>query len=182
MCGHCAGFPSVPDPPGGVRFCTHCEDFIPLINFPSGPRRYVCKMHMWIASGKNSSKKMLSDPQKRVLNQVWARAYKDSRLFKQTRIAITQTEIAKILAGGGVGGIEKTGVLYAAGVVAIVPADPTKVLSVSNLALVAPSTRRVLMKQWKGFGKEGYCKLLTGSNASEEAFSERTPLTLGLPL
>jgi hypothetical protein len=137
---------------------------------------------MWIASGKNSSKKMLSDPQKRALNQVWARAYKDSRLFKQTRIAITQTEIAKVLSGGVVGGIEKTGVLYAAGGVAIVPADPTKVLSVSNLALVAPSTRRVLMKHWKGFGKEGYCKLLPGSNASEEVFSERKPLTLGQSL
>jgi hypothetical protein len=129
---------------------------------------------MWIASGKNSSKKMLSDPQKRALNQVWARAYKDSRFFKQTRIAITQTEIAKILAAGVLSGIEKTGVLYAAGGVAIVPADPTKVLSVSNLALVTPSTRRVLMKQWKSSGEEGYCKLLPGSNASEEGFSERT--------
>jgi len=125
---------------------------------------------------------MLSDPNKRALNQVWARAYKDSRLFKQTRIAITQTEIAKILSGGVVGGIEKTGVLYAAGGVAIVPVDPTKVLSVSNLALVLTSTRSPLMKQWKKMGKEGYCKLLTGSNASEEAFSERTPLTLGQPL
>ena len=117
-----------------------------------------------------------------VKTQVWARAYTDSRLFQQTRIAITQTEIAKILSGGGVGGIEKTGVLYAAGGVAIVPADPTKVLSVSNSALVATSTRSVLMKHWKKLGREGYCKLLPGSNASEETFSERTPITLGQPL
>ena len=78
--------------------------------------------------------------------------------------------------------MEKTGVLYAGGSVAIVPADPTKVLSVSNSALVATSTPGALMKHWKKLGKERYCKLLTGSNASEEAFSERTPLRLGQPL
>jgi hypothetical protein len=102
---------------------------------------------MWIASGKRSSKKMLSEPQKRALNQVWGRAYKDSRLFKQTRIAITQAEIGKILAVWVAGGIEKNGVLYEAGGVALVPADPTKVLSASNSAIVATSTRSVLMKQ-----------------------------------
>jgi hypothetical protein len=137
---------------------------------------------MWIASGKASSKKMLKDPHKRALNQVWARAYKDSRLFKQTRIALTQAEIAKILAGVVADGIEKTSVLSEAGGIAIVPADPNKVLSASNSALVATSTRSVLMKQWKHFGKEEYCKILQGSNASEEAISEQTPLTVGQPL
>jgi hypothetical protein len=123
---------------------------------------------MWIASGKRSSKKMLSDPQKRMLNQVWGRAYKDSRLFKQTRIAITQTEIGKILAVWVAGGIEKNGVLCEAGGVAIVPVDPTKVLSASNSAIVATSTRSVLMKRWKHLGKAEYCKLLEGSNELEE--------------
>ena len=136
---------------------------------------------MWIASGKRSSKKMLSDPQKRALNQVWGRAYKDSRLFKQTRISITQAEIGKILAVWVAGGIEKNGGLYEAGGVAIVPADPTKVLSASNSAIVASSTRSVLMKQWKRFGKTEYCKLLLERNALEEAISERTPLTLSQP-
>ena len=147
MCGHCTGSPAVPDPPGGVRFCTHCEKFIPLIKFPSGTRRYVCKMHMWIASGKASSKKMLKVPHKRALNQVWARAYKDSRLFKQTRIALTQAEIAKILAVVVADGKEKAGAAYEAGGIAVVPVDPNKVLSASNSALVATSTRSVLMKQ-----------------------------------
>jgi len=68
-------------------------------------------MHLWIASGKRSAKKMLSAPQKRALNQVWLRAYKDSRLFKQARIAITQAETGKILAVWVAGGIKKTGVL-----------------------------------------------------------------------
>jgi len=175
MCVHCIGFPSVPDR-GGVRFCTHCEDFVPLAKFQSGgPRRYVCKFHMYIASGQRSSKKMLSDPQKRALHQLWGRAFKDSKLFKQPRIAITQAEIAKILAFAAPGGVGKSGVLYAAKVFAIVPSDPTKALSAANSALVSTSTRSLLMRQWKLFGKEGYCEHLTGGNGSAGANSERTP-------
>ena len=136
---------------------------------------------MWIASGKRSSQKMLKKPRKRALNQVWARAYKDSRLFKQARIAITQAEIAKILAGVVADGIEKTSVMSEAGGIAIVPADPNKVLSASNSALVTTSTRSVLMKQWKRFGKAEYCKLLMERNALEEAISERTPLPCSQP-
>jgi hypothetical protein len=138
-------------------------------------------MHMWLASGKISSKKMLEDPRKRALNQVWSRAYKDCKFFKQTRVAITQAEIGKLLAVVVAGGIAKTWVLSEVGRIAVVPMDPTKLLSASNSALVATSTRSVLMKQWKRFGKEEYCKALQESSASEEAISERTPLTLGQP-
>jgi hypothetical protein len=137
---------------------------------------------MWVATGKRSSKKMLEDPQKRVLTQVWSRAYKDCKVFKQTRIAFTQAEIGKLLAFVVAGGIEKIGVLSEVGGIAVVPVDPTKLLSASNSALVATSTRSVLMKQWTRFGKEEYCKLLQDSNASGEAISERTPLTLGQPM
>jgi hypothetical protein len=136
---------------------------------------------MWLAIGKRSSKKMLEDPQKRVLKQVWSRAYKDCKVFKQTRIAITQAEIGKLLAVVVAGGIEKTGVLSEVGGIAVVSLDPTKLLSASNSALVATSTRSALMKKWKSFGKEDFCKILRGSNGSEETISERTPLTLGHP-
>ena len=35
----------IPDPPNGVRFCRKCNDFLPLLDFPSGKRRYECKVH-----------------------------------------------------------------------------------------------------------------------------------------
>jgi hypothetical protein len=128
---------------------------------------------MYITSGQRSAKKMRNNPQKRSLSKVWARAYKDSRVFKQTRIAITQAEISKIL-----GGMGKTGALSEAVEIALVPADPTKVLSVSNSALVSISTRRALMKQWKRSGTDEYCALLSGSYASEATISERDPVAL----
>ena len=83
MCGHYRGLPSAPDPPGGMRFCIHCNDSIPIVKFPSGLRRYVCRMHVWISSGKRSAQKMLNNPQKRALSKVWARDYKDVLFFKR---------------------------------------------------------------------------------------------------
>jgi len=160
--------PKVPDPPGGVRWCTHCEEFIPIPKFPSGTRRYVCRKHMWKASGKHPSKKWMSDPRQRALHQIWGRAYTDARFFEQPRIAITQAEISEILTCSVADGIDKDGVMYRAEGVAIVPADPTKTLSVSNSAVVTTITRRVLMKQWKKTGKEMYCKILQGCHASKQ--------------
>jgi hypothetical protein len=161
MCAHCSGYPCVPDHPGGVRYCTHCEDFIPITSFPSGPRRFVCKAHMK-ASAKRSTRKMFSNPQKRALHKVWARCYKDCSLFQQTGIGIKQSEIDQLLKVGVADEIEKNVGLYEklARVIAVVPVDPTKLLCISNAALVSPSTRKLLVKRWKRFGKEEYSKLL----------------------
>ena len=99
---------------------------------------------------------------------MWGRAYADCRIFQQSRIAITQAEIGNILAVWVADGTGKNSVLYEAGCVVIVPVDPTKALAVSNSAIVATTTRRVLMKQWKKTGKEMYCKTLQGIHASEQ--------------
>jgi hypothetical protein len=114
------------------------------------------------ASAKRSTKKMLSNPQKRALNKVWARCYKDCSLFEQTRIGIKQAEIDELIKVGVVDEIEKNGVLYEnlAKGIAVVPIDPTNILNISNAVLVSPNTRKLLMKRWKRLGKEEYCKLL----------------------
>ena len=178
MCGHCSDYPSVPDPPGGVRWCTHCEAYLPIIKFASGVRRYICRFHMYRACGQRSAKKMLNNPHKRALNQIWGRAFKDCRDFNQTRIAVKQDDICKLLMGSVAGGIENSVVLPG---IAVVPLDPTKVLCMSNAALVSTSTRILLMKQWKLFGKVDYCKILQESKASEETISETRSLALGQP-
>lgn len=144
-----------------MRFCTHCEDFISIDSFSSGARRFVCKAHMK-ASAKRSTKKMLSNPKKRALAKVWARGYKDCRVFEQTHIGVNQSEIDQLLQVGVVDEIGKNVVLYenVAEGIALVPIDPTNVLCISNAVLVTPATRKLLMSRWKRFGKEGYCKLL----------------------
>lgn len=173
MCGHCAGYPCVPDPPGGVRFCTHCEDFIPIKQFPTGIRRYICKAHMR-ASCKRSTQKMFQNPQKRALSKVWARAYKDCKRFEQTRLGITQAELDKLLTVGVVDELRENVALYEnlARGTAIVPVDPTKILCVSNAALVATSTRKLLLKQLKRSGNRDYSTLLH----KEESYLRMHPI------
>jgi len=136
------------------------------------------------ASGKRSTQKMLSNPQKRALHKVWARCYKDCRLFQQKGIGIKQSEIDQLLKVRVADEIENNNVgLYAnlARGIAVVPVDPTKLLCISNAALVSPSTRKLLVKRWKRFGEVEYCKLLRESNGSEETISETRSLTLGQP-
>ena len=113
-------------------------------------------------NGKRHTKKMLSNPKKHALNKVWARCYKDCRLFGQTRIGIKQAEIDQLLKVGVANELEKNVVLYEnlARGFAVVPVEPTKVLCISNAALVTPNTRKLLVKRWKRLGKEEYCKLL----------------------
>jgi hypothetical protein len=114
------------------------------------------------ASATRSTKKMLSNPQKRALNKVWARCYKDSCLFEQTRIGIKQSEIDHLLKVGVVDEVGKNSVLYEnlAKGVAVVPIDPTNLLCISNAVVVTPNTRKLLMKRWKRLGKEEYSILL----------------------
>ena len=114
------------------------------------------------ASATRSTKKMLSNPQKRALNKVWARCYKDCSVFEQTRIGIKQAEIDQLLRVGVVEEKGQNGLLYEnlAKGIAVVPVDPTKVLSICNAVLVTPDTRKLLKKMWKRSGKEEYGKLL----------------------
>jgi len=54
----------VPDAPGGIRFCTACDNFLPVGEFPLGPRRYLCKTHMWATAGKKAKAKRMADANK----------------------------------------------------------------------------------------------------------------------
>jgi hypothetical protein len=105
---------------------------------------------------------MLKNPQKRALSKVWARAYTDRRRFEQPRIGIKQAEIDQLLTVGVEDEMRDNVILYEnlAKGVAIIPVDPSKVLCMSNVAVVATSTRKLLLKQWKRLGKEAYSKLI----------------------
>jgi hypothetical protein len=119
-------------------------------------------MHMWKAIGQYSKAKMLKDPRKRALNLVWGRAYEDSRKFKHARIELKQADIDRLLTASVAEEVGENVSLYQklANEMAVVPVDPTKVLCKLNSAIVAARTRRILIKQWKLFGKDKYCNLL----------------------
>jgi hypothetical protein len=176
----------VPDAPGGIRFCTSCDNFLPVSEFPLGPRRYSCKMHMWATAGKKAKAKRMADTNKRIMFRLWGKAYDDSKRFNRAWrtlddvdgrptnhafIAITQREIEQLLC---------TATDYSSMAVydqpmefarriAVVPVNPKEVLSLSNAALVPNTVKRQLLRSWKLDGLEGYTNLFHEAECSVES-------------
>jgi len=165
----------VPDAPGGVRFCTACDSFRPVSEFPTGPRRYTCKTHMWANTGKKAKAKMMADTNTRILFRLWGKAYDDSKRFSRAwktlydcetqpkdhaNVSITQREIEQLLCTAtdySVKGMYNNPTRIARQI-AVVPVNPTEILSLSNAALVPNTVKRQLFRAWKLGGLEGYTK------------------------
>jgi hypothetical protein len=173
----------VPDAPGG-RFCTGCDGFRPVSEFPTGPRRYSCKMHMWTTAGKKAKAKRMADTNKRILFRLWGKAYDDSKRFNRAwrtpdgidahttsnhaYISITQREIEQLLC---MATSYSSMAVYDhpmefAKRIAVVPVNPKEGLSLSNAALVPNTVKRQLFRAWKLEGLEGYTKLFHEAECS----------------
>jgi len=74
----------------GRRYCRHCRELRPLSAFPAGPRRYICKAHLYERVKLPAKLRVQADEKRRVLSQLWARCRTDSRALGQTRIQLAQ--------------------------------------------------------------------------------------------
>jgi hypothetical protein len=176
----------VPDAPGG-RFCTGCDGFRPVSEFPTGPRRYSCKMHMWTTAGKKAKAKRMADTNKRILFRLWGKAYDDSKRFNrawktlddidsqpnnQAHISVTQREIEQLLGMATAMATDYSSMevqddpMEFAKRIAVVPVNPKEGLSLSNAALVPNTVKRQLFRAWKLEGLEGYTKLFHEAECS----------------
>jgi hypothetical protein len=170
----------VPDAPGGVRFCTVCDSFLPVGEFPLGTRRYSCKKHMWATAGKRAKAKRMADTNKMILFRLWGKAYDDSKRFNRAwrtlddtdtqpmnhaHISITQREIEQLLYIAT--DYSSTSVYDHHGEFAkrfaVVPVNPKEVLSLCNAALVPNTVKRQLFRSWKLDGLDGYNSLFQES-------------------
>jgi hypothetical protein len=166
----------VPDAPGGIRFCTACDGFRKVSEFPTGPRRYSCKMHMWATAGKKAKAKRMADTNKRIMFRLWGKAYDDCKRLNiawgtlddidaqpknRAHISITQREIEQLLGMATAMGTDFSTEVQGdpmefAKRIAVVPVNPKEVLSIFNAALVSNTVKRQLFRSWKLDGLEGY--------------------------
>jgi len=182
----------VPDAPGGIRFCTACDSFLPVGEFPLGPRRYSCKKHMWATGGKRAKERRMADTNKMILFRLWGKAYDDSKRFQpawrtlddtdqamnHANISITQREIEQLLC---IAAKNSSMAVYdhlqasQARTLAIVPVNPKEVLSLCNAALVPTTVKRQLFRSWKLDGLGGYTNLFQESERSTNSVFRPSP-------
>ena len=177
--------PRIPDAPGGVRYCTACDCFCLVSDFPLGPRRYLCKKHMWATAGKKAKAKRMADTNKRILFRLWGKAYDDSKRFNRAwgtlehgetqsnnlaKISITQREIEQLLCTATNYSSKKVydNPMAFARHIAVVPVNPKEVLSLSNAALVPNTVKRKLFRAWKLDGVQGYTSALSQAERSNK--------------
>ena len=135
----------------GRRYCRHCRELRPLAAFPAGPRRYVCKAHLYERFTLPAKLRVQADEKRRVLSKLWARCRTDSKALDQTHIKLTQSEIAGIL--------EHTGFRIDLAF-AVVPADASRMLSRENVAVVVNEARRDLISAHRKGGERMYLAAL----------------------
>jgi hypothetical protein len=176
----------VPDAPGGVRFCTVCTNFLPVGEFKQGTRRYTCKKHSWATVGKKSKAKRMADTNKRILTRLWEKAYDDSKRFSpawrtledgtaqsenHAHVKITQREIEQLLFTATDYSSKEVydNPMEFAKRIAVVPVNPTEVLSLSNASLVPSPVKRRLFRAFKLDGLAGYNNVFAEAEQSTKS-------------
>ena len=129
-----ANLPREPDR-DGRRFCRVCNDYLPLVAFPTGQRRYTCRTHLWERVGRPAKQTLLAKPRKRLLSHLWMQCYKDRLVFGHAHVRLTQAELNTLLETVGEGVTE----------LAVLPKDPRKPMSRDNAVLASQEARRSLL-------------------------------------
>jgi len=139
----------------GRRYCRHCRELRAISAFPVGPRRYICKAHLYEHVKLPAKLRVQADDKRRVLSQLWARCRTDSRALGQTGIQLGISEIAEIL---NCKGIDLA--------FAVVPADASRMLSRDNVAVVVNEARRDLISAHRKGGVHMYLAALEAWRAA----------------
>ena len=149
----------------GRRYCRHCRELRPLSAFPAGPRRYICRGHLYERFTLPAKLRVQADDKRRVLSKLWARCSTDAKKLDQTHIKLTQSEIAGIL--------EYTGFRIDLAF-AIVPADASRMLSRENVAVVVNEARRDLISAHRKGGVHMYLAALEAWRAADSRHQQCT--------
>ena len=162
-----AKLPPVPDL-DNRRFCRACQAVLPVEAFPLGKRRYLCRRHMWLRVKKPSKERARADPHRKLLSVLWKRCWNDAKTtFGHARIALLQRDIAKVLSGFDSGkGVHskpptiksKTGAAEPA--IALLPVNPSQLLSQENHVVVEIDARRDMLRAYREGGMEQYVEEL----------------------
>ena len=147
--------PPVPDL-DNHRFCRACQASLPVEAFPPGKRRYLCRRHTWLRNKKPAMERARANPHKHLLRVLWRRSWTDAKhVFGHPRIALKMREITQAFEKHEFG---EEGPQESA--IALVPANPTQLLSHGNLVVVENNARRQLLRAYRQGGETEYASAL----------------------
>lgn len=122
------------------RYCTECRSFLPVSEFKSGPKRWVCKRHYNERWHKAKMERWRQHPEEKQASITWQVAYRDSVCVFLSKIEITPAQVKKLLQDDDIPDNASTRLL---------PLNPTKPLCMENYLLVSLEIRKVLCRVWK---------------------------------
>ena len=132
---------------GEMRFCRSCKQCLPLNRFPSGQRRFLCRLCMWDRTGKAA--KIRYRKRRSHIQRLWSMLYTDRAVFNQSHVGLTQGDIEKLLTMGSYTVSDSAGL-------AVVPLDPRIPLCIENAVLVTRERRRKLLGILAKCGPDDY--------------------------
>lgn len=121
-------------------YCMQCRGFLPLDQFKSGPKRWVCRRHYNEKWHRVKTEQWKKDPLEKQANIIWQVAYRDSITVFQLKIEITQAQVLQLLQEHSI----STNVR-------LLPLEPKRPLSMGNFILASLAIRKVMCRVWKQF-------------------------------
>lgn len=153
---NCQRLTAVPDF-DGRRYCRVCQDFLPLIKFPRGQRRFTCKTHFWLRVGKRAQQRLTEQPKKRMLSRIWMRLYKDRCVFGHTVVKLKQTDINSFLPDTDLDeNADVNEILTKLNDICIMPIYPKSLLDKENVVVVDRGARSQLLQAYREGGEQRY--------------------------
>ena len=133
-----------------TRWCTVCDDFICVSLFRKAGQNFLCKKHMYDKVGRKAMAKQRNDPEKVGYNSIRNICYIDMKTFKQSTIGLKREEILLLTRS-----LSKDELLN----FAIVPIDPTQVMSLENAVVISRKLRVKMIQIFKNNDQERYEKI-----------------------
>lgn len=121
----------------GMRFCRKCDRYLPESKFNEGPtRRFLCTEHL----KQHNNHMRYCDPVRRAVTQLKQRAWSDLRWFNQQRVEISLRTLETLL---------KDDQLVNPREWAILPINPDKPISNTNVKIIPNEARKRIVAIWR---------------------------------
>ena len=120
----------------GVRFCTTCEKVLPLSEFGTDKRRYMCIKH-YRELRKHYT---MGSQEKRAFNSLRSRAYQDMVALGQKRLIMSRKQIIDKLTDEQLADYSNH---------ALIPKRPDLSLTEINAIIVTSAQRSYIMSNWR---------------------------------